>query len=169
MVFCFAAVGISLTATSTLVARWQDQEAIALVTGGNEYFYFKANLTNGVPDQAFQLFTITSSRRVISAVVMISPNAANGDPRNPLYGSFWSAPQPTIALGGGHPTLINIPRGVWRIECDGINVGNGWDEVLDIRINKNGDLEQEITVKEDKDTIIYHEIDPPPKVRIWKR
>jgi hypothetical protein len=148
------AVGASIL-DSTLASKHLEDS----ISGRNEYFYLKAELSSyDAEKKTIQMRGITSGSNGVAAAIWITPAEIKGDANNPRY--WTDNPLGHLARlevpAGAYLTGINLPLGVWRIECTGKNTG--WVEYLNI-FELRGKVFQVITVNKDG-AIVHDEVDP---------
>jgi hypothetical protein len=116
-----------------------------LITGGENYCYFKIRLADaGDLSGPFQLWMIAPKGPVYEMNYWISPASAKGA-SDPAYGSLdVRKPLHTIIHEGGHAWDKALGEGDYLIEFDAKN--GHWNERLRIFVDATGELKQTIKI-----------------------
>lgn len=157
-IVAFVAIAIFSTAAAIVESIITDRRLDALITGRNDFFYFKADLPAVIrSDGLLQLRGVTSGPNGVAASVWISPAEIKGNAQDPRY--WTESPTGFLRLdipAGGYLSGVRVPVGMWRIEFTGRNTG--WVEILNL-FELRGKMVQTISVEKDG-VIVWDEADP---------
>jgi hypothetical protein len=144
---CWYAAFIFVAVVSVGSAVWDSKksqsEIAAMLTGGDNYCYYRAEIHNPSDLTAKLPLWIKCTGPLYNLNSWFSPWEAKGDPNNPLYWSLKTGQHFTEIIPGGFISGLTLPAGAYRIE---MSARNGTViEMLEIKVD-NEKLDQSILV-----------------------